>query len=231
MAKCPNCQAEVQGDFGLVECANCGTPLLIEFDGNIVTQPPNGPALEPEVDGEAATEVFDPSRHAGPQTSDPEEVPWHQFEPPMDTPPVEEELVGDAPVDASPVADVPTEDVMAEPPEAQPYDADEIINVAPPDDLAPVSAFANSEMNPSGEGLLRLDLWVSGIDTADIRQAVREALTDKKFLIDLDSLFRTIKMGELKIENISTAKAVIMVSRLRELPVQIRWEQRAIGSR
>ena len=35
MATCPNCQAENDADFGLVNCISCKLPFMIEIDGEV----------------------------------------------------------------------------------------------------------------------------------------------------------------------------------------------------
>ncbi|MCB0412621.1 MAG: zinc ribbon domain-containing protein [Bdellovibrionales bacterium] len=36
MSQCPNCQADISDDFGLVTCEACGASLFVEMDGSIV---------------------------------------------------------------------------------------------------------------------------------------------------------------------------------------------------
>lgn len=95
-------------------------------------------------------------------------------------------------------------------------------------DLSDIARFGNSD-STANEGPLRYCVFVAGIDTADVRESFREAITDRKMMWDTDEILRSIKGGEVELRNISPAKAYIIISRLRTLPVHIRWEQHAIA--
>jgi hypothetical protein len=95
-------------------------------------------------------------------------------------------------------------------------------------DLSDIAQFGNSETSGSRDGSLRYNLFISGIDTSDVRMAFREALTDRKFLWDTDQILRSLRNGQVRIENVSATKAHVLISRLRSMPVKIRWEQYAV---
>lgn len=95
-------------------------------------------------------------------------------------------------------------------------------------DLSDIAQFGNSESSGGRDGTLRYNLFISGIDTSDVRLAFREALTDRKFLWDTDQILRSLKNGQVRIENVSATKAHVLISRLRNMPVKVRWEQYAV---
>ena len=95
-------------------------------------------------------------------------------------------------------------------------------------DLSDIAAFGNSEMSGGRDGTLRYNLIIEGIDTADVREAFREAITDRKFAWDIDQILRSVRNGKVQIQNVAPTKGYILVTRLRGLPVKIRWEQYAI---
>lgn len=95
-------------------------------------------------------------------------------------------------------------------------------------DLSDVAAFGNSEMSGGRDGTLRYNLIIEGIDTADVREAFREAITDKKFVWDIDQILKSVRNGKVLIPNVAPTKGYILVTRLRNLPLKIRWEQYAI---
>ena len=113
-------------------------------------------------------------------------------------------------------------------PEPEPEPEPEVyrVPVAPSaaDPLAEIARFGNSD-GAGRDGSLRYNLRIAGIDTADMREAFREALTDRKFMWDTDQIVRSIRDGEVSIENVTASKAHVLVSRLRSMPLQIRWEQ------
>ncbi len=94
-------------------------------------------------------------------------------------------------------------------------------------DLSDIAAFGNSG-GAAKDGALRYNLHVSGIDTVDIRNAFREALSDRKFMWDIDEILKSVRLGEVRIQDITPVKAHILISRLRGLPVQVKWEQYAV---
>lgn len=95
-------------------------------------------------------------------------------------------------------------------------------------DLSDIAQFGNSDASSGREGALRYNLRIGGIDTSDVREALREALTDRKFMWDVDQILRAIRNGEVNIQNVSAPKAFMLISRLRSLPVRISWEQYAV---
>lgn len=96
-------------------------------------------------------------------------------------------------------------------------------------DLSDVARFGNSDLSGGRDGALRYTLFIEGIDTADVRAAFREAITDRKFVWDIDTILRSVRNGEVKIQNVAPSKAYILISRLRSLPVKVRWEQYALS--
>ncbi len=96
-------------------------------------------------------------------------------------------------------------------------------------DLGDVASFGNSEASGGREGPLRYNLFIEGIDTVDVRESFREALTDRKLMWDTDQILRSIRNGNVNIPNVAPTKAYILITRLRGMPVQVRWEQYAIS--
>ncbi|HEX4925222.1 MAG TPA: hypothetical protein VFV50_14105 [Bdellovibrionales bacterium] len=91
-----------------------------------------------------------------------------------------------------------------------------------------IAQYGNSELSQANDGLLMFDVIVEGIDTNELRAAVREILDDKRFLWNADSLVSTIRNGHLRVPKINSIKASLLVKRLKHLDVRIRWEQYAI---
>jgi hypothetical protein len=95
-------------------------------------------------------------------------------------------------------------------------------------DMSDIADFGNSSASQGREGLLRFDIYLSGIDTADIRQEVLGALDDAKFLWDAQKILAGVQMGELTLKGLTAVKAAVFIQRLRAIPIEIRWEQYAI---
>ncbi len=226
MGNCPVCNARVVEDFGLVECAKCNAQLIVGIDGSV--QVSSGDETPPMESISQAPQMLPPQQFADDMDA---EVPPPEGDFNLD------EAEAAPPAEPEPVAEVATEP----PPLENAFDGSDSQEAAdaPPvyrtpggpsdsPNLSDLAAFANSEDSGGREGPLRYTLLIHGIDTADVREAFREALTDRKFMWDIEQILRNIRQGFVKIENVSPGKAFILINRLRNLPLQIRWEQHAI---
>ena len=92
-----------------------------------------------------------------------------------------------------------------------------------------INEYGNSNISIAAEGVLRFNVYISGIDSSEILESIRESLWDKQFMWDIDELMESVQSGELELRDISAVKASIVVSRLKSIPIQIRWEQYAIN--
>ena len=96
-------------------------------------------------------------------------------------------------------------------------------------DFSDISEYGNSSISGAVEGFLRFNVYISGIDSSEILQFIRESLLDKQFMWDVDELIGSIQNGKLELRDISAVKASIVVNRLKSMSVQIHWEQYAIN--
>ncbi|MCB0366067.1 MAG: hypothetical protein H6624_17935 [Bdellovibrionaceae bacterium] len=96
------------------------------------------------------------------------------------------------------------------------------------EDMSNLSDFGNSEQSVGQSGPLRVRVRMEGIDSPELREDLRDALTDKKFLWDTEELMRSIDGGVLIIDNATPLKAAILIERVKSLPLEITWEQFAI---
>lgn len=222
MGTCPVCSANVAEDFGLVECSKCGAQLIVGMDGSV------------EVAGAEETPPVEAIPQSNPQMIPPQQLVDDEFPlgPGMDAdlPPPIEDAVVPAPPEPLPDDDEPASfdgnDPVAD--EAPPAVYKAPGSPADSPNLSDLAAFANSEDSGGREGPLRYTLLIHGIDTVDVRDAFREAITDRKLMWDIEQILRNIRQGFVKIENVPPGKAFIVINRLRNLPLQIRWEQHAI---
>ena len=128
-----------------------------------------------------------------------------------------------APIVADPIVAEAITEPLEEPPVAVPSPG----NVG---NLADIADYGNSPVSQAREGMLRVHICLTNIDTSDVRKAVREVLEDPRFLFDVDSILHAIRDGEVKISDVTPVKAAVLIQRLRALPVGITWEQYAIHS-
>lgn len=144
---------------------------------------------------------------------------------PSDPPEPEKEFLG-SDAEAPPEDLYPDFDGKEAPSQAAVYNSSD--SPASPD-MSDVARFGNSDVSGGREGPLRYNLFIEGVDTVDVREAFREALTDRKLMWDTDQILRSLRNGRVNIQNIAPTKAYILITRLRGLPVQVRWEQYAIS--
>ena len=224
MAQCPLCNTEVSEDFGLIECEGCSVQLIVHADGRVECRGAESKEILGEDSGYAPTlaptpdvsdELFSFEEESKVE-SVPEQEP--ELEPEYLTDPEPE------PIDPPAEYDFEESSGPAEP-VAPVYNS---ANTPGSSDLSDVARFGNSDISGGRDGALRYTVFIGGIDTSDVRAAFREALTDLKFVWDIDAILRSVRNGDVTIQNVSPSKAYILISRLRGLPVRIRWEQYAI---
>jgi len=96
--------------------------------------------------------------------------------------------------------------------------------------LKNIEDYGNSEISNAFEGFYLYDLWISDIDSADVRGKIEEVLQDKRFAFDSARLMKSLQDGCLKISKINPVKASQLLKNLQDLPVKIEWKQNAIVS-
>lgn len=95
-------------------------------------------------------------------------------------------------------------------------------------DMREIANFGNSDESLAREGAYRFNLTVMGIDSAEIKAEVKDALSDGRFLWNIETMFNEMQDGVLQIKDLSAVKSALVVQRLKVLPVDIKWEQYAI---
>jgi hypothetical protein len=241
MSACPVCATPIPADaFGLIDCEQCGSPLIVHVDGRVessaamvseaLEEPPDlGPVdlapppleespLVDELPYESPSENFGAQDQDAPGELFAEDAPLGPSASAVEEAPLQE------PSAAEPLLEEPPfEEPALEEPATEVYRAPKTISDSA--DLSDVSDFGNSPQAGAREGTLRYRLRISGIDTVDIREAFRELITDKKFMWDVDEILKALRHGEVQLEDVTSVKAHILVSRLRSLPVNVEWEQ------
>jgi len=238
MPQCPVCQSEVPDDFGLIECAECKTPLVVQMDGSVQSMAPasaKASAGEPEAESgpepvnstsmnfsemlvdEAMSPAGEPVDHGPlPDEADPNDS-FGMSEAPIvgrDETPAFPPPLPEAGPEVEEASDV---DAFFDEPEPLPPD------LAPPPELSDLSNLANDTAVQNGS--LRYTILIAGIDTADIRKEFRELISDRRFLWDVEGILKSIQAGKVRMKDVSAVKAILLIHRLRSLPVHVQWEQ------
>ncbi len=99
-----------------------------------------------------------------------------------------------------------------------------------PKDPLGVRGYAENELSQAKGGGLLFKLRISGIDSKELREEIRQALKDSRFGWSLSEVMGPdrLRVGVLVITNLNAVKTSIIVNRIKHLPVEIRWEQYAI---
>lgn len=214
-------------EFGLIECTQCGAQLLVHMDGRVEHSGAQVLEGDPPVQNEQDSGSSSESQEMEMAGED-----LGEFEATSSTSHVELNSAED--LDAAPAPAFEDELFAEEPPPLTQASAPVLVPSAEElalgsPDLSDIERFGNSAESAAGTGPLRYNLYIGGIDTSDMRRDFREAITDRKMMWDTDQILRSIHNGEVKLAGISAVKAYILVSRLRNMPLSIRWEQYAIS--
>ncbi|CAN5594972.1 hypothetical protein BH10BDE1_BH10BDE1_31430 [soil metagenome] len=251
--KCPKCSTELRDEYGMVTCPSCGAIVFVDMEGAAhvasdqpaSVEPPDLHAAEP-ASGYAPTnekdsggvDLFAPLPSFGGESSGLESpmIPEPMTPEPMSAEP----FAAPEPFAQEPAEDAPEMDMNAflgyEPDPAQVAAAEAkaaakaaaTASQNDPNDPLGLSAYANSEMSGAKNGPLVVSIIISGIDAKDLRDEIRQALQDSRFGWDTAALMSGIKGGTLRIDRVSPVKATILINRIKNLSVRIRWEQSAI---
>lgn len=249
MPACPKDGAALEIDYGMVACPTCGVILFVDLDGNVHV----GTGVEPGIEADIAPGIAsgpsasssgaEPSGSASSNGSNEFDFVYDEktgalavdqagddgftAPPPLVEPLVEPlgEHMGD---EFAPQPELNMDQMLGYEiaPEMQEPAANEVVSSR--EDPLGISGYANSEFSQAKDGPFLFRIWISGIDSKEIRASLREAITDSRFGWNPDEFMRQIVKGVLKIENVSPVKASIVVNRLKRLPLRIRWEQYAI---
>ncbi|MCX7978766.1 MAG: hypothetical protein N2578_07155, partial [Bdellovibrionaceae bacterium] len=93
--------------------------------------------------------------------------------------------------------------------------------------LDSVVEYANSLENQSP---VTYSITIRGLDLAEHLQSVRDALTDSKFGWDTGELMSKVNNGELILSNLSPLVTVVLVNRIKYLPVELSWSQEVFAN-
>ena len=213
MVECPKCSAKLDVDFGMITCPSCNSVVFVEFDGTVKM------AEQEDVTRSRAAEQINAQEASQPEPD------LSAFD----------DAMADSmfAVGSTAAPEAASEVSQVESPEFQQVDLDSPMvsvtdEVMSPNDPLGVSAYANSEFSQGKDGPFLFNLFISGLDSKEIRESLREAMNDSRFSFDSKNLLGQIRDGKLLIKNVSPVQASILVNRLKRLPLAITWEQHAI---
>jgi len=222
----------------MVSCPACSAIVFIDMDGHAsmgmgIEEPANP---EPSSSSSPSSSSIDPPHL---MSAEPSVVPAAAHEPASESasaaaPVFDSGFVSDfdEPAPAStpvPASLAPDEFPMyQESPTGSGAEFSSVPDFGQPDDPLGLNEYANSELSSAKDGLLLFRIFISGIDSKEIRESIREAMDDRRFGWDPATLMSRASKGDLIIDNVTPIKATILINRIKRLPVRIRWEQYAI---
>ncbi|MCB0355688.1 MAG: hypothetical protein KDD40_01705 [Bdellovibrionales bacterium] len=255
VANCPKCGSSVDEDFGLVTCTSCGATIFIEMDGSaqknnelVVDQYAEDMELVSDSENfqdlgaHAASqeyvnevEISDDVETFSPPTQFAEEESFTVDEL-YESTQLEEDLPENINVNINMNEIEMTEDVVEElASEFSNISAFEEVghqeeDLSTQDILDEVANFGNSEISQAKEGIYLYTLRIDGIDSIEIKNYIRETLSNSRLKLNVDEIMAQIKSGHIVISKLNPVKAFIIVHELQTLPVEIYWEQNDITS-
>jgi hypothetical protein len=225
------------------QCPGCGAFCFIDMDGHAVIQN-DEPQAEPQIEAEAGSastnfplsneNIIDVDSPENPVSAEPS-ADWQNvgsFDSNDSFGQPEQSQLSAVPnnddfesIDLSPSENKEPEPESEPARETSPPEP----SFGPADDPLNLNEFANSEVSSAKDGPLLFRVLISGIDTREIRESIREVIEDPRFAWDSNEIFSKISKGHLAINGLSPVKASILITRIKRLPVEIRWEQYAIA--
>lgn len=95
-----------------------------------------------------------------------------------------------------------------------------------PKDPLGVTAFDQAESSQLSEGLYYYDVRISGLDSAELRESVIDALSDPRFDWLPEDIKRSITGGQLILRSLNPIKTVLAVIKMQSLDVEVEWNQK-----
>lgn len=233
---CPHCESALPPDFGLVLCTHCGASIMLDEHGEVST----GNEVEANlIHQDIAEEIFASEQNQemsdlqsqGQDSIDPQAALF-EYDSDLDSSPEAEQLSG--PLYGNELVDSnqnETEDEFydfSEP--TQQVAGIRLEDEGPLEDLSDLAEFGNSAHSQANEGSLLYSVIIGGIDSADQRSFLRAELQDNRFMWNVDELIRSIRGGQLQLDDISAVKASLLIQRLMRSQLEIHWSQHLIQS-
>lgn len=237
--QCPKCGTELTQDFGLATCPKCTAVLSIDVDGqvqlasedfhqntntNMQAPAPHAMELETppqEIVQEIQAAPIEPSYSMEPVSPIPETIQEanHEIAPEMSAEPL--------PVETEPVAEIMNDNMQPqatfEPEPVAPVEEETAQTwVKPKSAIQEIQEYGNKEVKT---GPISYTVVIHNLELPDTISEVMSALSDPKFDWQTSDLKKKIKHGQLQIDDLNPAQAVMVIKKLRGIHVQISWTQ------
>lgn len=220
MVQCPKCRSSIEipeQSYGAsFTCPDCQAFFFIDWNG----QPENPPD---EVEIAAALSADPPAPF----------VEHFQVDPMPTTMPLETAPPRDLPSPpASDLSDLfsPYDSPPPLPFHDLPVSVDDPLNSAikasPSPDFNEIVEFGNDVRNDQS---INYTVYIKGIEISDLREQFREAIMDQRFGWNTEEVISQIKNGSVVLYDLSPAKAVVLINRIKYLGLDVSWKQNILS--
>jgi hypothetical protein len=248
LAQCPNCNAQLDTDFGMVVCPSCASAIFFDLDGipHIGNSSESEPELQPEVQSELQQEpdlmvpaemgldafAMTTQDESGSQSAEAIQMGY------SDNSDLDHNANSELELGQSAGQNSEFENIEVT---SQGYGAEQSTDNPPAEEVIDFDQTLDQSMtqapalsleqelvdfgNSTEESELLYTLVIEGIDSKDTRSFVDEALTDTRLDLDRRALLGGIVNGKLTIEAISAVKASVIINRLKSARVNLKWRQ------
>lgn len=226
--KCPKCGTELTQDFGLVTCSGCSSVVSVDVDGNVAlaSEDFHQTASIQQVSEEPAPPLnqfansYEQAAPISEISSEPISEPSAEFSavPTMDSIPEQTLEPTPEPV-ITPTFEQPIEHNFELPTEIE---SEPAAVFEPKSAIQEIREFGNKE---ASTGPITYTVCIVGLDLPDRAKEVIQALSNPKFGWEHGSVSKYLKNGQIRLENLNPAQAVMVIQQLRGIHVQVSWTQ------
>ena len=89
-----------------------------------------------------------------------------------------------------------------------------------------IESFGNEHTAVAG---ISYDLEITGLDTKESQELLREAIDDSRFGWHLDDFVREIRSGTCKLKNLTPVQAFVIARRIQFIDVEMKWKQNVLA--
>lgn len=190
----------------LYTCPRCEGIYFLGFDGL-----PETNSIENSAENAVSSEIISPTTESEPRENE------HNF---TNFLPADNQVPG---LDVPPLPNL-NQNIESAPFEN--FEVQQLQEQSPQQSLQEIVDYGNSDQFVSGP--LSYDLLIEGIDLADLKKKLLEALDDKRLGFDQNSIAKKIKLGQLKLKSLSPVQASIIVNRIKFFGLKISWYQKLL---
>lgn len=89
-----------------------------------------------------------------------------------------------------------------------------------------IESFGNEHTAVAG---ISYDLEITGLDTKESQELLREAIDDSRFGWHPDDIVREIRTGTCKLKNLTPVQAFVIARRIQFIDVEMKWKQNVLA--